>query len=65
MADGQDGLIDAETLHLAQEDFEDRHITDRQERFGQDFGIGGQAGAFASGEDHGFHGVIVYLSGGR
>ena len=58
---GQDHFVDAGAFHLAEQYFQDRQVADRHEWFGEDFGVGRQASAFAAGKDNSFH--MVYVPG--
>ncbi len=54
--DGEGDVVDAGGFHLVEEDFEDGFVANGHHWFGEDGGVGGEAGAFASGEDYSVHG---------
>lgn len=55
MPDGEGDVVDPGCFELVQQDLEDGFVADRHHRLGEDFGVGGEAGAFSSGENHSMH----------
>ena len=60
VSDGEGDVVDAGGFHLVEEDLEDGFVGDGHHRFGEDAGVGGEAGAFASGENHSMHGLTPF-----
>ncbi len=49
VTDGEGDVVDAGGFHLVEQDLEDGFVANGHHGFGEDAGVGGEAGAFASG----------------
>jgi hypothetical protein len=49
VSDGEGDVVDAGGFHLVEKDLEDGFVADGHHGFGEDAGVGGEAGAFSSG----------------